>query len=171
MIVIGADPGFSGALAAISRVDAQNDSLGLMCISKLFMPVIGEGRNRFIDHSAVAYWIDDVVGDSCVMACIERVHAMPGQGVTSMFKFGYAAGGIHAVFGVLGIPIRFVTPQEWRKKILFGYPKGKGASIAYVSQMYPTVNLLRTERCTKPSDGLADAICIAEYGVRHFISS
>ena len=48
---------------------------------------------------------------------IERVHAMPGQGVTSMFTFGRGTGvGFGALFAHRpDCPVYEVTPQTWQK--------------------------------------------------------
>jgi crossover junction endodeoxyribonuclease RuvC len=41
---------------------------------------------------------------------IEQVTAMPKQGVTSMFRFGYSSGGIYGAVVALGLPVSFVRP-------------------------------------------------------------
>jgi hypothetical protein len=50
---------------------------------------------------------------------IEDVAARPGQGVSSMFKFGRTLGFAHAI--VLGIrprpAVRFTTPGQWKAKL------------------------------------------------------
>jgi crossover junction endodeoxyribonuclease RuvC len=46
---------------------------------------------------------------------IERVHAAPGQGVSSMFRFGYAAGALAGIVTALGHTVSFTTPQHWQK--------------------------------------------------------
>ena len=43
------------------------------------------------------------------MAVVEKVSAMPGQGVTSMFTFGAAYDRI-GVIGGAGTPLTLVTP-------------------------------------------------------------
>lgn len=97
---------------------------------------------------------------------IEKVHAMPGQGVTSMFNFGMGYGEIKATVRAIGKDYQLVTPQAWKKKVLEGMDwKGrKQASVEYCQDHFPEISLLRTPRCKKPHDGLSDALCIAEYG-------
>ena len=46
---------------------------------------------------------------------VEKVNAMPGQGVTSMFNFGQTFGAIKGICAALGLPIFFVTPSKWKK--------------------------------------------------------
>lgn len=48
---------------------------------------------------------------------VEDVHAMPGQGVTSMFSFGRNLGTILGVLAALKVPYRMERPQSWQKKV------------------------------------------------------
>lgn len=47
-------------------------------------------------------------------AALEKVGAMPGQGVASMFKFGHAAGRCHAWLIAARFRWDFVTPSKWQ---------------------------------------------------------
>jgi crossover junction endodeoxyribonuclease RuvC len=160
MLYIGVDPGKTGALAMIGN-------------GKVIYTTVMMLMGKDIDWTEMAHWIKlrlrypDGIHPS-VVACIEKVHAMPGQGVTSMFNFGFVTGGIHGVLGALDIPRYLVTPQAWKKEILAGTPRDKEAAIDYVTRVYPGVSLLPTPRSTKPHSGIADAICIARYASLHF---
>jgi hypothetical protein len=50
-------------------------------------------------------------------AIVEQVGARPGQGVSSMFRFGQAHGTILGVIGALAIPVRYVSPAKWKKAL------------------------------------------------------
>ena len=91
---------------------------------------------------------------------------MPKQGVASSFKFGDGFGSLKGLCVGLGLPFILVTPQRWKKMILAGYDwKGnKDMSIVWVKQRYPHISLRPTERSRVDSHGLADAVCLAEYG-------
>lgn len=89
---------------------------------------------------------------------------MPGQGVTSMFHFGKSAGFIEGVLSALKIPFELVIPQKWKKT--FDLHADKTESINVCQKLFPSANLLPTPRCKKPSDGMAEALLIAEYGRR-----
>lgn len=52
----------------------------------------------------------------CV-AVLEKVHAMPNQGVSSTFKFGEAYGTIKGILTAFGIVYHEVTPRLWQKAI------------------------------------------------------
>lgn len=99
----------------------------------------------------------------CV-CCVEAVHALPKQGVTSTFSFGKSAGFIEGVLTTLKIPYQLISPQKWKKE--FGLNSDKQASIEVCKKLFPHVNLLATDRCKKPHDGMAEALLMAEYAKR-----
>jgi crossover junction endodeoxyribonuclease RuvC len=98
------------------------------------------------------------------IAFVEKVSAMPKQGVTSMFNFGKSAGYIEGVLAAIGIPYQLVPPQKWKKEFSLGSDKKQ--SIAVCERLFPSVSLYRTERCTTKHDGMAEALLIAEYARR-----
>ena len=112
MILIAVDPGsVSGAYAI--RFDDGTLEVG-------DLPVV-DGQ---VDAAAFSRFVRD---SSVTHAVVERVGAMPGQGVTSTFRFGFAAGIIRGVLAANGIPVHYVTPGEWKKHFkLYGRGKDKG---------------------------------------------
>jgi crossover junction endodeoxyribonuclease RuvC len=107
------------------------------------------------------------VKEACVgevVVAIEAIHAMPAQGVSSMFSMGEGFGLWKGILTALGCSWRTVTPQAWKKVVLAGYGnKDKGAAVQVASRLYPIVaGSLKTPR-GRVLDGRADAICIAEY--------
>jgi len=60
------------------------------------------------------------------------------------------------------IPYQLIPPQRWKKA--FGLHSDKQQSIEECVRIFPDANLLPTARCRKPSDGMAEALLIAEYG-------
>lgn len=151
MIHLGVDPGASGAIALLD--DERADFL--------VMPRAGKD----IDWSAIARWLTDHVHGQAV-AYVERVGAMPGQGVTSMFSFGGAYHGVRAVLATLEVPVELVSPNAWKKSVLVGTKRDKAAAIAYAARRWPHLDLRRTARCKGPHEGACEALCIAEYGRR-----
>lgn len=99
-----------------------------------------------------------------IVAAVEKVGAMPGQGVSSMFSFGKSAGFIEGVLTALCIPYQLVTPQRWKKE--FTLHHSKEDSITVCKRLFPGVDLLPTTRCRKESDGMAEALLMAEYARR-----
>ena len=110
--------------------------------------------------------VADDRGEQCV-AAVEKVGAMHGQGVTSMFNFGKNAGYIEGVLSALNISYQLVPPATWKRSYsLIG--KDKKASIEVCRKLFPDVDLKRTERCRTESDGKAEALLLCTYAMRHF---
>jgi hypothetical protein len=99
------------------------------------------------------------------LAVVEAVGARPGQGVVSMFGFGRTLGAIEGVLAAMSIPVERPTPQRWKKAILDGTKKDKTAAIAYVRRRFPGAELVPKGKRT-PHDGMAESLCLAEYGRR-----
>ena len=125
------------------------------------MPVAGKEIDGHTIAALLREWQPSVV-------YVEKVHSMPKQGVASTFKFGMGYGVIIGICDALGLPYRLVTPQAWKKQVLAGTTKDKDAAISFVRRAYPHVNLTPGAK-RKPHDGMADALCIAEFG-RHLMA-
>ena len=106
MIFVGVDPGKNGAVAA---VDAKGSVLGI----SRFVHAETEGRIALIILDFVA----ELDADEIKAATIERVGAMPRQGVVSMFTFGRVYGEAWA--GLLASQCRTfaVTPSTWQRDL------------------------------------------------------
>jgi hypothetical protein len=100
------------------------------------------------------------------LVVVERVGAMPKQGLVSTFSFGRGFGEILGAIEALGLPLEMPIPQGWKKVVLAGTDMGKAAAVGYVARRFPGADLRPTPRSKKPSDGIFDAVCLAEYGRR-----
>lgn len=157
MIVVGIDPGKRGGLSMIDTRPHETPE-GWACIAYVNLGVIMPNSPEL-----VANWLNSLPQRPDV-AYIENVHAMPGQGVTSMFNFGKGFGEILGVCAALDICVELVSPQKWKRAVLSGTAKDKAAAIEFVQREYPMINLV-PGRCRVPQDGIADAVCIAHYGM------
>ena len=165
MNFLGIDPGLSGGMALIG----EN---GVIWVED--MPTItvkkGKKNQRFIDLVALRTLIVGAlfvgIPPTPVHAFIEKVSAMPGQGVCSMFKFGRGFGNIEAMIAAFEIPYTMVHPKTWQKEMLRDIPgDGKGRSVLAAQRLFPHVKLIPVN-CRTPKDGRAEALLIAEYGRR-----
>ena len=149
MIYIGIDPGKNGGIAVIWNKHTQDkDSV-----------IIDVYKYSDDDLLTSLKFISDLDDESkCVL---EKVNAMPNQGVVSMFNFGMNFGFIQGVLKAYGIPYELVTPQKWKKE--FSCTSDKNTSIEVCKRLFPKVNLKATERCKKDHDGMAEALLLAEY--------
>lgn len=150
-VYIGIDPGKSGAYAALFD---DGEVFSRPWNDELFV----EEMRGFADIAKTR--------NESIVACVEKVGALPKQGVVSMFKFGKSAGFIEGVLQANGIPYQLVPPQTWKKE--YSLNADKQRSIMVCKQLFPGVNLKRTERCTTDHDGLAEALLMALYAKRRF---
>ena len=151
-MIISIDPGCSGCAVAL-------DDEGQI-LDHLQMPTYKAGKSSRVNAAALAGWIHRHRDARAVY--VERVGAMPGQGVSSTFGFGHAAGVIEGVVGALGIPLVLVTPQAWKKAHgLIGTEKDAARTRA--AQLYPWE---RTFDAKGRGQALADAVFIGLYGLR-----
>jgi len=153
-MIIGIDPGTYGAFAVIRDGHVTYRPFTLL-----------EGAVDW--HEVVRHFdkLTSVHNVEPVKAIVEKVGAMPGQGVTSMFNFGKNAGTIEGILIALRIPFISVPPQAWKKEVLKGLDHGKGGAIMHVKNVWPDLELPKTK---KEIEGVCDAICIAEYGWLHY---
>ena len=153
MIIIGVDPGLSGAISIL-----ENKKI----IEVYDTPTMIEGKKnkRQINGAQVANIIKERINDEKeVVVVVEHVNAMPGQGVTSMFNFGQSFGVIKGICAALNLPIYFVRPTKWKKH--FNLIKtNKDASRTKVIEAYPEIS---SKLHRKKDSNRADAILIALY--------
>lgn len=136
--IIAIDPGaVSGALAVFPAID-------LPFVEDI--PVV----NGQIDAAALARFIRRVKPR---VAIVERVGAMPKQGVASTFKFGVAVGIIHGILGACEVPMHLVAPSIWKRGAgLIGQPKDAARALAI--RLFPAVTGLERVK----DQGRADAL-------------
>jgi crossover junction endodeoxyribonuclease RuvC len=108
-----------------------------------------------VDAATLAARLKQMRPDAAV---IERVAAMPRQGVSSTFKFGTAYGIIQGVIATLEIPVHFVAPGRWKKH--FGLTADKEQSRARALQLWPA----RSDLFGRKKDhGRAESALLARY--------
>lgn len=154
MTILGIDPGASGGIAFFSM------QRGLLSIFD--MPTVEVKRGGKNKREVSAAMLNAIIGARDIdVAFVEKVGAMPGQGVSSMFQFGRSVGMIEGVLAALEIPTNYVTPQLWQKAV--GARGGKDASRARAAELFPAYAANFTR---KKDDGRADAALIAWYGAQ-----
>ena len=142
--ILGLDPGVSGAIAfyfseAPDRIAVED-----------VPAVAGEISAQLLAERIKAH------GPSIAM--IERVSAMPKQGVVSMFNFGVSFGQARGVIGALSIPLHYVTPGKWKRH--FNLTSDKDEARALAIRLFPTC---AASFARKKDHGRAEAALIARY--------
>ena len=134
------DPGITGAIAVLET--------GAVYFYDMPVLTARNGKSR-VDAQALGRILD-----GCDEVAIEEVSAMPGQGLSSTFGFGYSAGVCAGVCGALEIPVRMVRPQKWKATFgLIGSDKDFSRSLAI--QRFPE---LADSLKRKKDGGKADAL-------------
>ena len=133
---IGIDPGQSGSVAV----------------------VFPSGNATWIkldstDHD-IANWLREIQANSVSVCRIERVSAMPKQGVSSTFKFGRSFGFLQGLLVAFQIPFELVTPQKWQGFMSCRTAGDKNVSKAAAQRLFPSLKITHAN---------ADALLIAEY--------
>ena len=142
-IFLGIDPGSSSGGLAWIRTNGE-------C-----------GCTRFRDMTETElYWTIHHFTETSVVAMIEQVHAFPGQGVSSTFKFGANYGMLRGFLIAAGISFKEVTPVRWQKYYNLSKCKGE-TQAAWKRRLRQRAQELHPS--TKISAETADAVLIAEY--------
>lgn len=158
MSALGIDPGASGALGLISQDGTT--VLGIWDMPQIDKGVVSE---VLLYGVIVPEVIEAAANDPVTIAAVERVGAMPGNGGSSMFKFGTSYGlALGAAYLVLGKSTGSLvnpTPPTWKRthKLL---KTDKKASLACALRRWPQA--AQWFRFVKHADR-AEACLIAEH--------
>ena len=155
MIIIGIDPGISGALCFFSNGNI---------IDVIDMPTMAEGKKNKKQVNGRQIFneilnIKNTFAGHKINVVVEQVSAMPGQGVTSMFNFGQSFGVIKGICSAMELPIFYVRPARWKKYFNLINAE-KDASRTKVIEMFPKIS---QKLSRKKDNNKADAILIAKY--------
>lgn len=144
-MIVGIDPGLTGAIAWIDGADAH----------VFDMPVREYWKRKRVDPARLR----DLLPASASLVVVEQVNAQPSFGAAGSFSFGMTYGAILAVCDLLRLPTCLVRPQEWKKTVLPSADHSKAAAVDYVHSLYPQLGKVRHDA--------AEAVCLALYGRRH----
>jgi crossover junction endodeoxyribonuclease RuvC len=152
--IIGIDVGLNGAIAMM-----RGETLtGIVDMPTVSLTRNGKAKRQISIPELIAI-LDEFKPEE---AYCERVFAMSGQGVTSVFSFGRSLGAIEGVLAARLIKTTLVTPQTWQKAM--GVSGGKDGARARAMELFPwNVDYFKL----KKHDGRADAALIACWGLRH----
>lgn len=159
MIIVGVDPGTSGAVGVIYPDKYEVMDIPAMAVGKRG----GRVKNQ-VNAAELAMMLKTMkhwgeVYNSQISVWLEKVASMPGQGVSTMFSMGDSLGCIRGCCAALGLQINMVTPQVWKKH--FGLGKDKEIVRARAIELFPEAPLSR-----KKDHNRAEALLIALYGAQ-----
>ena len=102
--------------------------------------------------------------DGKLLACIEKVGAMPRDGRVGAFSFGKGYGIWLGIMSAMAVPYTEIPPQRWQGPMLAGLPRGPQSKVSAVHRarsLYPRLPIK-----VKADWGMADAALIAGYAHR-----
>ena len=146
---IGVDPGLSGAIAFIT---------GTGSYTVFDIPIMAKGSGT-VKNEINANGMRQILQKTITLepvAMLERVNAMPGQGVSSVFSLGDSFGACRSVLACTDIPTFYVTPTEWKKH--FKLTSDKEDARALAIKLYPQAELHLKKHIDR-----AEALLIATY--------
>ena len=103
---VGIDPGKTGAFCILDKEET----------------ILHAGAFTSFSDFKDFLWIKP---EDEVIASLEKVNAMPRQGVVSMWTFAENYGGWLATLELLKVKYQLVTPNKWQKTMLDTKPVGK----------------------------------------------
>ncbi len=149
-MILGLDPGASGALALLSDTGAlleiaDTPNVKVNGKTRISAPLLAK---------LIRAW-------SPTRAVVELVGAMPGQGVSSTFAFGYSAGMLEGVLAMGGVPVTFVRPADWKRAM--HVTADKGSSRLMAQRLWPN----HAGHFARVKDhGRSEAALLALYGLK-----
>ncbi len=159
MLIIGIDPGITGAICFFENGELKDviDMPTMASGNKNKQQINGSQIFNEISLRAKKHKPEDI------NVIVEQVSAMPGQGVTSMFNFGQSFGVIKGVCAAMQLPIYFVRPARW-KKYFDLINSQKDSSRVRAIEMFPKFSSMLSR---KKDSNKADAILIANYHINN----
>jgi crossover junction endodeoxyribonuclease RuvC len=149
--ILAFDPGLSGALAIV-------DEHRVVFVDDLPVHQIRAGK-KIRAELDIGGLREMLVAQAIDHVFIEKVSARPGQGLTSMFRFGLATGQLIGLMAGLRLPYTTITPQRWQR--LAGCGPAPDEARRRAGQLYPEAVPQLTRR---RDSGRADAILLAHVG-------
>lgn len=181
---LGLDPGLDGGIAFMRFKDDTYQPDKVVVARMFTMPGVKKGRE--VDAKSLGAFIKTVsqtANAKIVEASVEWLQFMPRKmpgknggpdrfmsNPRTEFMLGSSYGKLLAVLECLDIPVRHVYSQTWKKEVLRDRGADKKAAIKFCQETYSDVSLLATARSKVPHDGIADALCLAEYARRALIA-
>lgn len=154
-MILGIDPGLSGALALYCPVRKTVAD----CWDMPTYAITRGRQKRALDCVALSSNIERYsFWDKIDFAVMEEVHAMPMQGIVTTGQLMKAYGAVEGILAALRIPTKFVPPTVWKRAMRV--TADKDSSRERASQLAPAAAKYWPN---KGHHGRAEAFLIAVY--------
>lgn len=165
-MVLGIDPGLTGALVLTDGLKMQNWR----------MPTRPAGKDREVDPIGI-FSLLEIFKKTRRM---DRFHiylerAIPyAMGSKGAFTYGRGFAALEIAIECLHLPVTYVEPQKWTKEMHQGISsdlKPKAKSLVAVKRLYPRlISVIPANKNGALDEGVVDALLIAGYGLKRFKS-
>jgi len=156
-LVMGIDPGLTGAIAIINVKDPRNPFI----VDVFDTPTFEVNGKKQMNLQLLTTQVENHA-ISIRRALIEDVFVMTGkESRGSMFNFGRVFGQVEGVVSSFNIPLHHTKPAVW--KSVLGLGRDKDHSRQMASRLFPT-EAKRFEK--KKDDGRAEAVLLATLAAR-----
>lgn len=156
MIILGIDPGVTGAIAVLTSTKRLD-------VYDLPFMIDSNKSKRRLHISGLCQLLREIKGGKNgyegIVAYLEQAQAMPKQGVSSTFAYGRTNGIIEGALGALEVRTIRVIPAVWKRRLGLLGGQVKGASIHRAKELYPDAPLSLAKHHNR-----AEAILIGHYG-------
>ena len=160
MILIGIDPGLSGALCLL---DSEHGIVEIVDMPVFKVVVSGKDRSR-LDLAGLRNLLAGWKAWEPQLVIVEDVADRPKQ--SGMFSFGYVKGAIEATCMCLGLHVERIAPQRWKKALRVGVADDE--ILQRADWLFPGEG----QRWRGPRGGKlhdrAEAAMLAKYGAMYF---
>jgi hypothetical protein len=161
-VYIGIDNGLDGGVACVA---------GSGDLKWLYpMPVLKKGKGREVDIQEL---VKLLFCEAKPFVAVEEA-SKQSAGVLALCSTWYTYGQIIAALKLYQLSYCPVYARSWQKHYFKKpkMPKGqkfdtKAAALQKALQLWPRQSFLKSERCTKPHDGMVDAALIAHWARTH----
>lgn len=154
-MILGIDPGLDGALALVYQGS-------IICVADMpthEITVNGKKRRQIDIMSLDATIAGMDLDHGPFEAIVEDPHAMPQQGVSSSFKFGFNCGIVRGVLAAHLVPVTYIRPSVWKRRL--GLTADKDAARKRAGELFPSAAHYFARKC---DDGRAEAVLLATIG-------
>jgi crossover junction endodeoxyribonuclease RuvC len=151
-IILGIDPGISGALAFC--LDNRQIGCGVELLEVYDMPLLEGDVNPHAIQAMIRQHQPDV-------AMIERVHPHPKEGVSSVWRFAAAFATVCTAVALSRVSLTQVSPARWKRAMgVKGGSEGKEQCRRLAIEWLPDH---QATFARKKDHGRAEAVLIAKY--------
>lgn len=149
---IGIDPGIKGAIAVC-------DGPELVAVFDMPLTQTVQSTGKVLNRVDPVALVSIFAAYPTERIAIERVHARPGEGVTSSFNFGFNAAVVETVAALTGTEVVMVTPQTWKRTMALSGDKNLSRALA--TEKSGKVQPFKR----KKDDGRAEAYLLAQWAM------